>query len=122
MKDKKESGSGKGLAVGVGLATLAAAAGAYFLYGTKDGAKKRKQMKGWMLKAKGEVVERMENLKELNEEVYQKVVDEVAEQYKKLPQVDPEELSALADDLRSHWKNIKKDLMGGAKPKSKSKK
>jgi hypothetical protein len=64
MAQKKENG----VAVAMGLGALAAlSAGAYFLYGTKEGAKKRVKIKGWMLKAKGEVLEKMEALKDVNE-------------------------------------------------------
>ncbi len=41
-------------AAGIG-AALAAAAGAYWLYGAKDAAKHRKLAKSWMLKASPEV-------------------------------------------------------------------
>ena len=61
---------------GVGLAALAAA-GTYFLYG-KKGAKNRKMIEGWTLKMKGEVLEKMETIKELNEDKYYKLVDTVA--------------------------------------------
>ena len=49
----KKSTTGTAVAVGAGLAALAAfAAAGYFLYG-KDGAKNRKKVRGWMLKANG---------------------------------------------------------------------
>jgi hypothetical protein len=99
----------------VGLAAVAAAAGAYFLYGSKDAAKNRKKIKGWALRAKGEVIERLENLKELNEEKYNQIVDMVSEKYKKLKNVDPEELSAMIKDMKSHWKNIQKEFDAGKK-------
>jgi flagellar basal body-associated protein FliL len=46
--------------VGIGLGLTAAAvtaAGAYFLYGSKQAPQNRKKVKGWVLKAKGEVLE-----------------------------------------------------------------
>ena len=54
-------------AVGLGLAaiTAAAAAGAYFLYG-KDGAKNLKKIKSWSLKAKAEVLEKLEKAKDIS--------------------------------------------------------
>lgn len=64
------------------LATAAAiAAGGYFLYG-KDAAKNRKRVKGWMLKVKGEVLDEIEKLKEIDEERYHKIVDNVVGKYK----------------------------------------
>lgn len=89
---------------------LAAAAGAYFLYGTKEGAKKRKKMRSWMLHLKADVMEKLEDLKEVSEDSYKKVVDEVKEKYKSLKQVDPEELEELVTRLKTHWDDIQDDL------------
>lgn len=128
---KKKTGSSVKTAAGVGAGlalAAAAAAGAYFLYGTKEGAKRRKKIKGWALKAKGEVLERMEGLKEVNERTYRQVVDAVAARYGNLKNVDKTELEALVRDLKRHWRNIQKDLRGkrrkapkrsGARTKSK---
>jgi len=99
--------NGKGLGIGAGIAALtAAAAGAYYFYGAKHSAQHRKQMKGWMIKARGEVVERLENIKNITEENYNNAVNQVTDKYKKLNKIDPKELQALATDLRKHWKNI----------------
>jgi hypothetical protein len=100
--------NGNGLKVGAGIAIAAAAiAGAYFLYG-KDGAKHRKMVKGWALKFKGEVLERIENLPELSHGAYLQVIQEVAKRYKPLQNVDPKELAATVQELEGHWKNISK--------------
>ncbi len=107
--------------MGLGLAAVAAAAaGAYFLYGTKEGAKRRKQMKGWTLKMKGEVLDRIEKMEDISEDAYNKVVDTVAKGYKGVKSVDPVEVAALASELKKHWSNIKKHLNGNSKPKRKA--
>ncbi len=104
---------GAKVAMGVGLAALAAAtAGAVFLYGTDAGKKKRKQIKGWMLKAKGEVLEQMENMKDLSEDAYTAVVDSVAKKYESMKDVDPVEVAALVRDLKSYWNVIKRQVEG----------
>jgi len=104
--------------IGVGIAALAAAAaaGGYFLYG-KDGAKNRKKIKGWMLKAKGEVLEQMEKGKEMTEETYHNVIDKVSQKYKAVKDIDPVELQQMTKELKNHWKNIKAQLS----PKSRKK-
>jgi hypothetical protein len=106
------------VAVGVTIAAVAAAAaGAIFLYG-KDGNKRRKKVSSWMLKAKGEILERMEKLKDVNEDAYKKIVDTVSEKYAKVKNVDPEEVAVLMSELKGHWNNIKKQLAGPAKKKA----
>ena len=97
------------IAAGIG-ALAALAAGAYFLYGTKDGAKKRVKIKGWMLKAKGEVMEKLEMLKSVDEASYNAIVDGVMKKYEGMKDVQKLEVVALFMDIKKHWKNIKKHL------------
>ena len=101
--------------VGITAAVAAAAAGAYFLYGTNEGKKQRKKIRGWALKAKGEVLEQLENLKEVNEEAYNKVVETVTRKYKDLKQVDPSELASMARELKGHWNSIQRELVATQK-------
>lgn len=118
MAAKKKDDSNLGAAIlGVGLAALA---GAYFLYG-KDGAKNKKKVKSWMLKAKGDVLSKLEKMKDVSEEKYQGVVGDVVAKYGKMKEVDTSELEMLAKDLQGHWKNIKKELEASAKSVKKAK-
>jgi hypothetical protein len=108
MAKKNKKNNNKAVGVGIAIAGIAAAAaaGAYYL-STPEGKKKRKEIRGWMLKAKGEVMERLEDVKEINKETYEKIVDEVVGGYKKLKQVDAKELGMLALELKSQWEDIK---------------
>lgn len=108
---QKKHNIGKDVLVGVGLAAIvAAAAGAYFLYGSKDAKKHRKQVKAWTLKAKGEILEKLENLKEVNEEIYHKVVNQVADKYRTLKSIDKADVVEFTNELKSHWKGISKEI------------
>lgn len=118
---KKKMSAGSKVAIGAGLAALAAAAaGTYFLYGTKKGAKARKQIKGWALKAKGEVLEKMEKMQEMNEKVYNKIVDEVKVGYKKMKDIDAKDVEAFGKEMKAHWKGIKAEIEKKAKGKTKA--
>jgi gas vesicle protein len=104
-----------GLKVGFGLAAVAAAAaGAYYFYGA-NGAKNRKQLKSWMVKAQGEVMEKIESLKDVSEEKYEDVVSQVLAKYKKVKNATPAEVEKYARELKSHWKSIKADIAKHAK-------
>ena|SRR3989344_250839 len=92
----------------VGIASFAALLGAYFLYGTKKGKQKRKDISGWMIKMKGEVVERLEGLKDVNEETYGKVVDDVSRHFQKIKKVSATELASLVAELKADWKALKR--------------
>lgn len=108
-----QSGSHTSIAIIGGL--VAAAAGAYFIHGNKAAQKKIKQVKGWALKAKGEVLERIEKIKEVDENLYQQAIDAVMKKYEGVKSVDTTELSAVAKELKAHWKNIKRELNAGKK-------
>ena len=74
-----------------GLAALAAAAGAYYFYGSPQAAKNRKTMKSWAVKAKGEVMEHLEEMKTMQKSIVdtdlrgpwqtQELVDKVSGRY-----------------------------------------
>ena len=102
----------KKAAVGAGLVGLAVAglAGAYFLYG-KDAAKNRKKVKTWALKAKADVLDKLEKAKDVSEANYGEIIDAVSEKYSKAKDVTPEDIQAFAKDLKKHWKDIKKELV-----------
>jgi hypothetical protein len=94
----------KMIEAGLGLAAIAAL-GAYFFHG-KNGAQNREKVSSWMLKMKGEVLEIVEELKDINEEEYYKIVDEVSAHYARLERVGAAELKHLTEDLKSAWKHM----------------
>jgi 3-hydroxyacyl-CoA dehydrogenase len=120
--NKSKDGVGAGVIVGVGIAALAAAAaGTYFLYGSKKALRNRKIVKGWMLQAKGEIVEKLETVKDVNEDAYNRIIQEVTDRYEKLKNIDLQEMKVFRDELKKHWVNIKKDIQAPVRSKSRSK-
>jgi hypothetical protein len=94
----------------VGLAAAAAAAaGAFYFYG-KDGAKHRRQLKSWMVKARGEVMENIEKLADVTQSGYDKAVEDVVKKYKKLKHITPAEINTLKKEFKGHWKSIKSEV------------
>ena len=97
---------------GIGMAAIAAL-GTYFLYG-KRREKKHRIIAGWMLRMKGEVLEKVEEIKELNKELnkeeYYKIVDEISARYAKLGKVGAAELKHLTAELKGSWANISKQF------------
>jgi hypothetical protein len=118
----KKVGTGTKVAVGAGIGALALAgvAGAYFLYG-KDGAKNRKKVKAWGLKAKAEVLEKIEKAKDMGADEYHMLIDTVADKYSKMKDMDPAEIVAFAKEMKGHWGTMKKHLTPAKKTASKSK-
>lgn len=98
----------KAISTGIGIAALALL-GAYFL-GGKNGAKNRKAVRGWTLKMKGEVLEKIEQVKKLDKKDYEKIVDGVSARYAKLEKVGGAELKSLQTELKKGWEHISKKL------------
>ena len=126
---KKEiKGSKKGSAVAVGAGVIALAAATYFLFGP-NGKRNQKKARGWMMKMKGEVVERLEKIEDVTEPVYRKVVDSVAQAYATTRAIDTSELKSFTTELKKNWKDFsrgaktaKKRIVKTAKKVSKKKK
>ncbi|MBP6884209.1 MAG: YtxH domain-containing protein [Candidatus Pacebacteria bacterium] len=110
MVKKSGSNAGKVLAVSIGIAAVSAAA--YLLMG-KNGKTNRKNLKGWMLKMKGEVVEKLEKMKEVTEEKFENVVSDISEKYRAMSHVDSDDLEKEVKLLRSDWKALVKKHKSG---------
>lgn len=115
---KKQGHTVSTTAVGAGLAAVAAAvAGTYFLYGSKNAPKHRKQVKAWSLKARGEILEQLEKLAKVDEATYHKVIKGVAGKYKTLKRLDAKDVVEFADELKGHWKDIAKEIARSVAPR-----
>lgn len=103
MVQKKKTGAVK--KVGLGLAvTAAAVAGAYWLYGSENASKNRKMAKGWMLKARGEVLEAVEKLGDIDKAKYLKTVGTVLKKYAK--DASTADMKVITKDLKDSWSHI----------------
>ena len=119
-KSNKMSGSQK-VGIGVGLTTAAvAAAGAYFLYGSPNASKNRKKVKGWMLKAKGEVLEALEKADQMTEKEFDALIKSVSGVYAKVQSVSKSDINDFQKEMKSHWKKLAKETKGRAKAAKRS--
>ena len=118
-KTTKNLGKVKLAVIGASIAGLAATA--YFFLGPK-GKKHQKQTRGWAIKMKGDVVEKLEKVRLVTEPVYNEIIDSVAGRYEKEMKAGHKEIKALANDLKKHWKAVsnrakavRHDVVKGAK-------
>lgn len=116
MATKKSTKKSKSLStadkvgIGVGLTTAAvAAAGAYFLYGSKDAKKNRAKVKSWMLKAKAEVLETLEKAEEMTKAEYEEVIETVAKSYGTLKDASKADINNFRKEMKEHWPKIEKE-------------
>ncbi len=96
--------------IGAGIAlTAIAAAATYFLTG-KRGVENRAKISAWTLKMKGEVLEKMKSMKDVNKEAYYALVDEVSERYERVGKVSAAEMKNLTKELKNAWAHISKEI------------
>lgn len=108
-KKEKELTSSQKISLGVGLTAAAvAAAGTYFLYGSKNAGKNRKAVKSWTLKAKAEVLEKLEDAKEMTQEEYLELINSVAGAYAGLKTASKVDINTFKSEMKEHWKQIEK--------------
>ena len=107
---KKEVMSNKqAITLGLGItAAVAAAAGGFFLYGSKNANKNRKAVKSWALKAKAEVLEGIETAKDMSQEEYEQLINTVATTYLTAKSASKNELSEFKKEMKEHWQGLVK--------------
>ena len=121
-KKKPELSTSQQVGIGVGLTAAAvAAAGAYFLYGSDDANKNRKIVKSWMLKAKAEVLEHLEDAKKMSREEFEQVVAGVATTYTGAKAASKKDITGFASEMMQHWDKLE-DVVMKKKKKAPTKK
>ena len=107
-KTKKTNKSHVGL--GVGLTTAAvAAASTYLLYGGSARAKaNRQKVKGWTLRAKGEVLEALEKADGMSREDFEDLINNVSAVYGRLKNASKTDIATFRRDMEGCWGNIEK--------------
>jgi hypothetical protein len=123
MNKKTQKGTSLGSKLAVGAGVAAAGAAAYMLFGPK-GKKHRKDVKDWAVKMEGEIVKKIDNVKEMSMPVYEDIIDQVKEKYEKIKTIDREELEAVIKDLNKHWRKIAstKTRKAGSRTQTRAKK
>ena len=116
------------IAIAAGITGLFASAllGAHFLFNTEKGKKSLKHLKSWSFKMKGELLEKLEKAKEIDENTYSRIVDELSAKYQKIKGMTVEEISEITKELKSNWKKIKDEAkktqsLSGGRSKSPAK-
>lgn len=108
-QEKQEMSTTQKAGIGFGLTAAAvAAAGAYFLYGSNKAAQNRKKVKGWMLKAKGEILETLENAKEMTEDEYKALVEAATGAYGTVKNATAGEMKDFKKEMAEHWGKLQK--------------
>ena len=121
-KTKQELSTSQQVGIGVGLTAAAvAAAGAYFLYGSDNAAKNRKTVKSWMLKAKADVLEHLEDAKKMSREEFEALVAGAATTYAKTKKATKTDIASFATEMMQHWDQLEASMVKKKKAPAKKK-
>lgn len=109
-KTSKQMSDAQKVGLGIGLTAAAvSAAGAYFLYGSKNASKNRKKVKGWALKAKGEILESLEKAESITEEEFKDLVESALGAYGTLKNATTGEVRDFRREMTEHWDKLQKN-------------
>jgi hypothetical protein len=106
----------KNTKAGSGLATAAAvagaAAGAYYLFGSKNARENREKVKTWVSRARKEIRTEAKKLKDvaMDQRTYKRLADMVISRYQDMEGFTKREGSELMKILMSEWENMNKPV------------
>ena len=124
---KNTTSTTKKVAIAAGITGLLVAAtlGTHFLFNTKRGKQSLKHARSWAFRMKAELLEKLERAKAINQEAYNRIVDELASKYQKAKGMTIAEVQEVGQEFKSQWRKIhqeaKKTLNAGSNAKSKPK-
>lgn len=91
---------------GIAVASLALS---YFLYG-KNAPKHRRALTSWMLRAKADVMDKLEKAKDISEPMFHNIIDTSMEKYAKLKNINPADIALFGTEIKKQWRDIKKEI------------
>ncbi|MDP3735190.1 MAG: hypothetical protein Q8R39_02050 [bacterium] len=101
--------------VGAGLSLAAAAAGLYYLAGTRPGKKVRRTVTHIAEDLKRDVRGRVRKVGITTERAYHRLVDEAAGAYERVSDIDTRELRAAARKVKGEWRALSRDVGSAVK-------
>lgn len=113
----KQSTKKTAVALGAAGATMAAAAGAYYLYGSEKASVHRRKVGAWMRRAEREIVHEAKRLKNAayTDQNIRRVIVGVAKRYEMTRDLDPKDVKQFVAAVQKSWKDagkVVKDRVG----------
>jgi hypothetical protein len=116
---KNKSGDGKMIAA-TAAGAAAVGAGVYYLFGP-NGKANQKKAKALVSKIKNDVKREVKKAKEISVPMYNKAVDVITENYREQYKLHEKDIKAIAQKLKSEWREVTKKPKPKPKPKAKRK-
>ncbi len=106
----KKTSSGKGgVLIGAGILGFIIGAMVGVFGAPKSGEKNRKEFIDWMQKMSADLNDKVADANEMTQDKYNDMVDMVTDKYRKVKKIKETDLEDFADELKAHWKKVKKD-------------
>ncbi|MFH0819256.1 MAG: hypothetical protein V1898_04640 [Patescibacteria group bacterium] len=107
MKKKKQPK----IAIGTTIGAIVAATGAVlFFTKTKAGEQTAKKIKEYATHLGKEISHKVTEIKDISQIKYEKIVDDIVDEYSKKKKIATTTTKAIKKDLKAHWKEVKKEL------------
>jgi len=103
--DYRGGGSSEFSAFVAGIITTALVGG--YLYFGPNARKNRRKTEAWMLRAKADLMEKTEDIKDMTQERYEKIVDEISGKYGAMKEVGVDKAERFAGEVRGRWNSLK---------------
>jgi hypothetical protein len=113
MKYSSHNNSGHSLLAFVAGATMALVLGGYYLFGPR-GRENHEKVSRWMLRAKRDILAKMETIEDLTEDKYNTIVDEVTGRYSKMKHIGGEKAAQAAGTFKEKWEDMR-DMVAEAR-------
>lgn len=108
---KKTNHLGVTVALGTALGALfAAGAATFFFTKTKTGKEAATKLKKEVRVLSTELTARVGALTELSQKKYEKIVEDIVDQYAAQRKIAPTTVKALKQDLKSHWREVRAEV------------
>lgn len=99
--------AGKVIGAGILGALLGTVAGVFL--SPKSGKENREDLKTWITDMQDEVMERVKDARDMSQEKYDEIVDEIADRRKSMSKVTNEEWVGVVKEMKKHWARISKE-------------
>lgn len=102
----QKNNTGSVLLAFVAGAAAASLVGGYLFFGP-EGRRNRRKAERWVEHARSDIIEKMRDARDITEDAYYEIVDQVLEKYFRMNRIRKEKLTDATDYFKERWEEMK---------------